>query len=78
MGNAAGEALDKALDDLDAWVETMRRIWGDEWARKWKEAIVQRRREGRQQIAANARQIADYQRAVERQAAAAGYKVTWQ
>jgi hypothetical protein len=63
--DAAEEALDKALDDLAAW------------ARKWKEAIVQRRREGRQQIAANARQIADCQRAVERQAAAAGYEVTW-
>jgi hypothetical protein len=78
MESAAEEALDKALDDLDAWVETKRKIWGDEWARKWKEASLQRRREGRQQIAANARQIADYQRAVERQAAAAGYKVTWQ
>jgi hypothetical protein len=70
---AREQALMKYLMDIEKWVDDMRKVWGPDWARVWRDWINQQK----QQITANTRQINDHIRQVESQAAKAGYKVTW-
>jgi hypothetical protein len=47
---------------IDQWVDDMRKVWGPDWAKHWKDWIEHQRQQGRQQIHANARMIEAHER----------------
>jgi hypothetical protein len=73
--------LERLIVELTQWVNAQRAIWGDDWAQKILDLIDRQARDARRRITANANEFdrgqRDFQREFERQAAAAGLKVTW-
>jgi hypothetical protein len=68
-----GLQLERFFNEVLQWAEANRRAWGDDWYRSWRDWVEKQRRAAHGHIDANKRQLDDY----ERQAAAAGYKVTY-
>jgi hypothetical protein len=75
--SAHEQALMRWRMALEEWADAQERIYGKDWARRWRERLRRQHDDQRRQIRDHARQIERYRGEVERQAGRAGYRVTW-